>query len=552
MPINATDLERQLSEEPAGSTRARLLIDLARQLCFSTPARAIQLAGEAASADNSPDRSVLADSLFLRGRACLQLGQYADSLGYLIQAQPIYEDLQDDQGLMWLYNEVGRLYYFLSDYATALEYYQKTLEMAHRVGNLNRQAASMHNIGLVYTSTGDPVTAREKMLQGLEIARTAQDAWVEAFVLGGLAEASFHLKEFPNALAYGQQSLALARATPLPGLISGILIALSWSHFELGEPEKARHCLDEVLELAGQSGDARGRAEAQRALGEQFNRVGRYLEGRELLGQALDASLILGEKALTGNCHLALIESCKQLGDYPAALAHSEEYHRIDKEIFNERSDLRLRAFQAIHQVEAARREAELVQLRNVTLQQEIEERKNAQKALEHLASYDPLTGLFNRRAFFTQAQPLFAALMARQLPVSVIMLDADYFKRINDQYGHQTGDRALASLAAAIQAVVREGDLVCRYGGEEFVLMLPETDQNDALKAAERLRGSVQDTPLPAGTALIHITISLGVATTGPTGENSLDRLLTLADQALYQAKNSGRNCVCLSGGTD
>ena len=161
---------------------------------------------------------------------------------------------------------------------------------------------------------------------------------------------------------------------------------------------------------------------------------------------------------------------------------------------------------------------------------------------MQHQALTDGLTGCFNRRFFEIQLErDLHLATRMRQ-PVSLIFLDVDYFKRVNDAHGHDAGDAALRILANALREEVRGVDTASRYGGEEFAIILPQAGPDGALVVAERLRSRIERTEVPG---VGRITASLGVATY-PLHASSRDLLVTTADRALYQAKKTGRNRVC------
>jgi diguanylate cyclase (GGDEF)-like protein len=132
--------------------------------------------------------------------------------------------------------------------------------------------------------------------------------------------------------------------------------------------------------------------------------------------------------------------------------------------------------------------------------------------------------------------------------PLSLIMLDVDHFKDYNDHYGHLTGDGCLQHVATAItESVKRAQDMVCRFGGEEFVVLLPETDQQGAEVLAEKIRKTVEDLAIAhtKSSAAECVTISLGIASLNPADNSSPRDLIQIADDALYKAKNNGRNCV-------
>jgi diguanylate cyclase (GGDEF)-like protein len=164
---------------------------------------------------------------------------------------------------------------------------------------------------------------------------------------------------------------------------------------------------------------------------------------------------------------------------------------------------------------------------------------------LQHIASLDELTGLFNRRYVREQLSAHLAGSRRHGYPVSVAVLDLDHFKRINDTFGHSAGDTVLSDVARAMAAQLRAEDVLCRWGGEEFLLLLPHLDPDGAERAADRMRAAVEQLAIPVGTGgdIIHVTLSAGVSTNRP--DEHPDALIHRADLALYVAKTSGRNRV-------
>ncbi|HEX6265736.1 MAG TPA: GGDEF domain-containing protein [Burkholderiales bacterium] len=160
------------------------------------------------------------------------------------------------------------------------------------------------------------------------------------------------------------------------------------------------------------------------------------------------------------------------------------------------------------------------------------------------LSETDDLTGLFNTRGFAIAANRLFGQALRYDRPASVLMIDSDNLKRVNDLYGHDAGNRLLRQLANAIQAELRATDVPARYGGDEFIVLLPETPPKGALDVAERIRRAISGTTLALEGKTIASSVSVGVACF-PEDGRSLDALAARADRALYQAKKNGRNCV-------
>ncbi len=168
-----------------------------------------------------------------------------------------------------------------------------------------------------------------------------------------------------------------------------------------------------------------------------------------------------------------------------------------------------------------------------------------AKEELQHLASTDGLTGILNRRKFLELAEAEFRRHQRYRHPLAFIIADLDNFKRINDRYGHQTGDLVLKNFTRHLEDCVRELDLLGRIGGEEFGLILPETDAEQARQVAERIRGGCGSLCLESGAGQrIKFTVSLGVSE-AREGDRSLSQLMARADVALYQAKAAGRDRV-------
>ncbi|MHB8909949.1 MAG: GGDEF domain-containing protein [Syntrophales bacterium] len=167
---------------------------------------------------------------------------------------------------------------------------------------------------------------------------------------------------------------------------------------------------------------------------------------------------------------------------------------------------------------------------------------KRAQVELQRLATTDFLTGISNNRSFFAAAEREIQRARRYGHPLGVLMFDIDHFKRVNDTYGHAAGDQVLVAIAAACRNFLRDIDVFGRLGGEEFAVLLPETDLAGGRATAERLRSAIAEIGIEAGVTTLHVTISVGVSVLSPE-DDRIEQVLKRADDAMYEAKRDGRN---------
>jgi len=164
---------------------------------------------------------------------------------------------------------------------------------------------------------------------------------------------------------------------------------------------------------------------------------------------------------------------------------------------------------------------------------------------LQRLAANDSLTGLFNRRFGMARLQEEYGRAVRSNAPIGICIFDLDHFKQVNDTYGHQAGDRVLIHIARIIRSVLREGDIALRYGGEEFMAVLPGASMTDAYQIAERIRRQVEESEFLHGPQRIKLTLSGGVASWPDFDASSPEALVKRADESLYASKEGGRNRI-------
>ena len=182
-----------------------------------------------------------------------------------------------------------------------------------------------------------------------------------------------------------------------------------------------------------------------------------------------------------------------------------------------------------------------------IGIMMDISESEKQKEELKYLASVDSLTNLYNRRYFYEVVEPILDLALRNKTKSSVLMFDIDRFKNINDKYGHRIGDDTLIFLSSLLKKESRKSDINCRWGGEEFIMFLPNTDSNGAIVIAEKLRKVIENSSISLeNNKELKFTVSIGVSEVAEI-DKSIDNTIDRADKALHKAKESGRNKVCI-----
>ena len=246
----------------------------------------------------------------------------------------------------------------------------------------------------------------------------------------------------------------------------------------------------------------------------------------------------IGEDGINNTIDSVADKSIEIFSSFEIDPGNMKPFSEILQEANEELGKLNLSYEQLVMELKQAKERAE-----NLAL-----ELKDTNDKLRKLASMDSLTGLYNHRYFQDFMDKELGRATRNKKPFSLIMLDLDHFKKINDEYGHPRGDIVLKSISALIEKKVRTSDLVARYGGEEFAIILPETDLKGTVIFAERLRKTIEQFEIQTDGIKIKVTISVGVTTWLPGGSvKEKSKIINAADKALYNSKNTGRNKISI-----
>ena len=484
-------------------------------------------------------------ALVLEGRAYLELDAYEQAIPCFLHALESFNpgcDLTETaNGLCGL----GASFLAMESYPDALQNLLRAKTIYHSINDLHGDTAAANLIGRLYVILYDAHKALPYLEQALENARQMSDWQLEADILDNLCNACQAVGDHARAVQYGLHSAEIYQEKGYQPGEAQAFNSLGDVSMTTGELEEALNFLSITAEISERTGRKIEFADALRKIGVIHNQMGHSELALSTLQHSLDIARKSGSQRVAYECHRALSQAYKDSEDYRKALEHFEQFYQLQQAAFDSESDRRLKTIEIVHQVETTRKDAEISRLRTVELQREIDERKKAQQALEQLATQDSLTGLSNRRHFVHMANTALEQAIRYDRPLSAVMMDVDNFKHINDTFGHTAGDQILTSVANCMQRMLRKVDILGRFGGDEFVVLLPETSREGARRLSERLRLTISQRMEMIGGISLPVTVSIGLSSHVHADGDTLDMLLDQADKALYVSKQSGRNKV-------
>jgi len=540
-PETIIDLEEHLSR--VGSQ--------ANELRTSDPKRAAEICIEAiaeAKRANSESRAflnLLAHLQVVLSLIYIQLAEYHAALLQALEAYTIYEKIDHDHGISRSLNAVGTANMHLGNYPEAFAQLMRGVKICEQIGDTRYKAVLLHHLGNLHIRLEDYEKALSYLEESLSLCEKNREVGWMGELLADLCAAHFHLGDLDNALKFGRES---AKVYGKGGDQYGVPIALNavgQVYLEMGEYEQAKTYHLQALESCESISNFTETIQTLYHLGKLFQTQGQTNTALDFLNQALEKASEMGVKHQVYRCHRALANLYQEIGDYKNALDHYKSFHVTKEAVINQQIEHRLQSLEVMNRLSEIQRDAEIYRLKSSNLENEIEERKKMQAELEEMATTDPLTGLLNRRHFFERFEEELDRAVRINVPISVVMVDIDHFKRVNDQHGHLVGDQVLIEIARRINNSLRQIDTVCRYGGEEFAILLPGTDLTQAEQVAERVWRKVADTPIKRAGVEVRVSVSLGVANKEQKESMTSNTLIDHADQALYAAKKAGRNQV-------
>jgi len=527
----------------------------ALEISGSRPAEAVRLCTaaihEAEQVEKAP-RSLLNQVGRLRltlSTLYIQLMIYDKALESALEAHKYFTEIKLESGVARSLSAVGLAKVYLGVYAEGLQNFLEVLSFANQEKDQRLKSRVLSHLGFLYLRMEEFTTAQDYLTQSLSLMTSEKSLQVEAGLLENLSVVYLNQGDFNQALSFGQESIQQYQAENNPQGEAKALNRVGEIYFLMGLADEALAHYHAALEICEETGYRPGAAKAHTLIGELAFQQGNNSQALHHLVMALElAEACLNQKSVF-EVHLLLSQVYQQERRYQEALEHYRLYHEIKEVVFDEDIATKIKSLEIIHRLQETQKDRETFRLENVALMREIEERTKVQTELERIVTLDPLTELKNRRHFFELVQMEMERSQRYNRPLSMIMLDIDHFKMVNDQFGHLVGDKVIVEVSRRITKTLRKVDVACRYGGEEFAILLPETPHDQAMMVANRLWRVISKQPAVSSELKISITASFGVASHEGGGSMTPDTLLDRADQALYIAKNNGRNQVAAYG---
>lgn len=526
------------------------------------------------------DRISQAHALNRQGICHWELGDGAASLSAYREALALLENRPDRDLELDILNNLGVLYSEMGDLQTALDYLLQVQDESDPERNPVAYADTLNSIGVLYREAGLLDDARENFNQALNLHIENGNRRGEADARKNLG-ILYQQEGRPDlALQFYEESVRLEQEM---GNVMGLADRLSnmaEANIQLGNVIDATNQFERALSIYTDVDDQLRLTDVETKLARLYRQEGQLQRALDLGESALKRSAGLDDRSLQLRVLAELAATRAAMGDFQEAYRFQSEYMNLAGRVQVERAGQRATEMEARLELREKDREITLLQDQqdvqrrliqvviaalalvlgmlglavfayrakartNRVIREVNRELVATRDELHRLSTIDPLTGLENRRSMSDRLKLERSRYERHARPLTMILGDIDYFKQINDQFGHSCGDDVLEEIGSIMKRSLREQDGVARWGGEEFLILLPETDGEGGRIVAEKIRSAVQEKPWKRSGKTVPVTITFGVAT---YRGGEIDDVLVRADDALYAGKGSGRNCVVVA----
>ncbi len=419
-------IETQLAAAEDIRQQVDLLNQLAWELRLNNLPRALNLAKDArklaASGDfaDQPYQKGLAESLHIMSRCEGVLGNYARAITLGLEALSIYEEISDLKGQGYVYNALGMIYLQMGNYPEALTTLLESLDVFEEIDDVEWQTGLFNNLGYLYLDIDEADQALSYLDQGLALAKEHGYYKQQGDLLNNACKAYFYKGEYESALASGLESITYYRQVNAEYGEAEALNSIGNIYLARGDVQQALDCHYEALDISKRAGSKFEIVEALLRIGRAHCQLDRDIDALAYFEQALSVAQEIEARHKIYECHKELAEVYKHMESYQKALEHFEKYQSIERSVFSDRADNRLKSLQVMHQLEGARSAAEISQLRNVELQRQIDAREQLIADLEafsHMVAHD----LRNPLASVMMSISMVLELMSHKLDADIL-----------------------------------------------------------------------------------------------------------------------------------
>jgi len=443
-------------------------------------------------------------------------------------------------GMAQSYTYLGQLKCTLSSYDASLEYFQKALKIYKELNDKEASASMYDNIGNVYLLQDDLDKALDCFIESRDISLSINSDRTLCKALTNCGLVSFKLKNLDKALNYYIEALPIYKELEEKEEQSKTLSSIGTIYVEMKEYDLAITFFIDALKLETELNSTYGIAYANFRLAETYYFMNCYEKAIEFNNKALKAANESGNMPLQSYCCILFSNIYEKLENYKEALKFFKEYSRIREDVLSEDRKRKIAEIKAKFDLYKKEKETEIYKLKNIKLKELNKKLKAAYENAEWLANIDFLTRISNRRSI---SQYINENFIKKEIPFTIVLSDIDDFKSINDTCGHVAGDYVLTETVTRLQSCLEDNCKIARWGGEEFLTVLPNTSLDKGISIAERLRHSICSTPYLYNNNVINVTMTFGVSEYNKG--DTFDDLIKKADSALYTGKSRGKNCV-------
>lgn len=491
---------------------------------------------------NKPYHQGLA--LYLKVSAFLIFRQreFEEALTTAFAALKLYIQLEKTDELAKVYSTIAIIYIELGDFVHAYTYLLKQLNNAQEYGDQLVAASALHDIGLLYNShTENTTLALKHFDEAQEQFETLNNGWGACITKANKSALYTKTGNYDKALSLATEALDYGVKYNHDTAKCYAYYRLGCIHAALENHTEAIAYLNQALILSKQLSYDEISAKALLTKAQLFLKSDDILKARELYNETLKFSETVHDNTILQDCYVGIANTYKIEGDTRMALLTYESYIAANLKEKQVESQQKLRNIELVKTMETVRQDAELTKTQNVALVEKVDELNKVQQELYQLSTRDALTNLHNRRYAAEQLNIILKKSKQNQSLVCIALLDLDHFKSINDNFSHLIGDTVLKEIANILNDLTREIDISARFGGEEFLLILPNTPIKGAILVCERIRTAIELYNWENHANGLTVTASIGVAES--TGQMDSETLIALADKLLYQSKENGRN---------